>query len=427
MTEPTPPSAAEAGLTPAIEPRLLSVNERDPAAEAAPQSPAGQGGVSTAGPVLLPAADLGLATAGPATLSSAELTAEQRLTARPRRSFATYSPFRLGLTAAIGFGLAYLLFRALEHGKDTLVLLGLSLFLAAGLDPAVRRVEAAGVKRGPAVAIVFVGALAFLTAMCLAVVPPLVDQTATFLHNLPGYVTDLQHNRRIAELDRRFGVLSSVQNRLKSSELIQQVAGNLLSVGSTVASTIFEIFTLAILTLYFLAYLRDITAFAYRLTPASRRPRVSRIGDKIVAQIGAYVVGTVALALLRGGVTAVFLWIVGVPYPFALAFVAAVLDLAPVLGTALGALVVSTVVLLESVPTGIGVIGFFLAYEVVARMLLMPRLLDRSVRISPAGALIGALVGYTVLGVIGFLISIPLVAVLTLIMREVVLPRQANR
>jgi predicted PurR-regulated permease PerM len=79
------------------------------------------------------------------------------------------------------------------------------------------------------------------------------------------------------------------------------------------------------------------------------------------------------------------------------------------------------------VPTGIGVIGFFLAYEVVARMLLMPRLLDRSVRISPAGALVGALVGYTVLGVIGFLISIPLVAVLTLIMREVVLPRQANR
>ena len=88
---------------------------------------------------------------------------------------------------------------------------------------------------------------------------------------------------------------------------------------------------------------------------------------------------------------------------------------------------VSTVDHVESVPTGIGVIGFFVAYEAVARMLLIPRLLDRSVRISPAAALIGALVGYTVLGVIGFLISIPLVAVLTLIMREVVLPRQANR
>ncbi|HEV2886751.1 MAG TPA: AI-2E family transporter [Jatrophihabitans sp.] len=349
------------------------------------------------------------------------------LTARPRRGFATYSPFRLGLTAAIGFGFAYLLFRALDHGKDTLLLLALSLFLAAGLDPAVRRIEATGLRRGLSVAIVFLATLVFLTGMCLAVVPPLVDQTTTFLHNLPGYVTDLQHNRRIAELDRRFGLLTSLKNRLEGSAVIQQVAGNLLSVGTTVASTIFEVFTLAILTLYFLAYLPDITAFAYRLTPASRRPQVSRIGDKIVAQIGAYVVGTAALALLRGGFTLVFLWAVGVPYPFALAFIAALLDLAPVVGTVLGALVVSTVVLLESVPTGIGVIGFFLAYEVVARLMFIPHLLHRSVRISPAAALVGALAGYTMLGVIGFLISIPLVAVITLIMREVVLPRQAGR
>jgi predicted PurR-regulated permease PerM len=73
------------------------------------------------------------------------------------------------------------------------------------------------------------------------------------------------------------------------------------------------------------------------------------------------------------------------------------------------------------------VIGFFLAYEVFARLLLIPRLLDRSVRISPAAALVGALAGYTMLGVVGFLVSIPLVAVITLIMREVVLPRQASR
>ena len=349
------------------------------------------------------------------------------LTAPPRRGLATYSPFRLGLTAAIGFGLAYVLFRALEHGKDTLLLLALSLFLAAGLDPAVRRIESTGLPRGLSVAIVFLGVLGFLTGMVLAVVPPLVSQTATFLHNLPGYVEDLQQNRRIAELDQRFGVLDSIQSRIEGSAFLQQAAGNLLSVGTTVATTIFEVFTLAILTLYFLAYLRDITAFAYRLTPASRRPQVSRIGDKIVAQIGAYVVGTAALALLRGAFTLVFLWAVGVPYPLALAFIAAILDLAPVVGTVLAGVVVSTVVLLESIPTGIGVIGFFVAYETVARMLFLPRLLDRSVRISPAAALVGALAGYTMLGVIGFLISIPLVAVITLIMREVVVPRQASR
>ncbi len=347
--------------------------------------------------------------------------------APPRPSFATYSPFRLGLTAAVGFGVAYLFFRALYRGQETFLLILLALFLAAGLDPAVRRVQSWGVSRGLAVAIVFATTLLLLTALGFAVVPPLVQQTDTFVHNLPGYVTELQHNRRVAELDRRFGVLESVQSYLKQSSLIKSVAGNLLSVGTAVASIIFQIFTLAVLTLYFLAFLGDIVHFGYRLTPASKRVQVSMIGDKIVAQIGHYVVGTAALALLRGLFTLAMLAILGVPYPFALAFIAAVLDIAPVVGTALAGLVVSTVVLLESVPDGIAVICFFIAYEVLARLVFIPRLLDSSVRISPAAALVGALAGYAMFGVIGFLISIPLVAVITLILREVLLPRQATR
>ncbi|MGL1673524.1 AI-2E family transporter, partial [Vibrio parahaemolyticus] len=91
----------------------------------------------------------------------------------------------------------------------------------------------------------------------------------------------------------------------------------------------------------------DITGFAYRLTPASRRPQVRSIGDKIVIQIGLYVKGTVSLALLRGVVTLVVLAALQVPDPFALAFIAAILDIAPVVGALLAAIVVSTVVLLE--------------------------------------------------------------------------------
>jgi predicted PurR-regulated permease PerM len=370
-----------------------------------------------------PAAD----GSGPATEPPGAAAALPPRLAPPRRGFTTYSPFRLGLTAAIGFGLAYLIFRALYRGQDTVLLLLLALFLAVGLDPAVRRVQSWGVSRGLAVATVFVTALLLLLGLGLAVVPPLVGQTQHFINNLPNYVTELQHNRRVAELDRRFGVLKSVQSYLNSSSLLKNVTDNLLSVGTAIASIIFQVFTLAVLTLYFLAYLDDIIKFGYRLTPASRRSQVSSIGDKIVAQIGHYVVGTAALALLRGLFTLVVLAILGVPYPFALAFIAAVLDIAPVVGTALAFVVVSTVVLLESVPKGIAVICFFIGYEVLARLVFVPRLLDASVRISPAAALVGALAGYALFGVIGFLISIPLVAVITLILREVLLPRQAIR
>ena len=346
---------------------------------------------------------------------------------RTGRTFSTYSPFRLGLTAAIGFGLAYLLFRALQQGQQTLLLLGLSLFLAAGLDPAVRRVERLGLSRGLAVATVFVGAILLLTAVGFAVVPPLVDQTATFAHKLPGYVTELQNNRRVADLDRRFGILKSVQTYLADSKLVQQVASNLFTVGTTLATTIFQVFSLAVLTLYFLLYLRDITGLGYRLCPASRRAQVRRIGDSIVVHIGHYVIGTAALALTSGLVTLILLSALRVPYPFALAFIVAFLEIAPLVGSVLAVTVVSTVVLLESVPTGIATLCLLIAWYVAQRIWLYPRLLHPSVRISPAAAVVGALAGYTLFGIIGFLVSIPLVAVITLILREVIVPRQAVR
>jgi predicted PurR-regulated permease PerM len=339
----------------------------------------------------------------------------------------SYSPFRLGLLAAFGFGIAYLLFRAVQHGEAALLLIAMSFFLAAGLDPAVRQLERWGLKRGPAVGVVFIGMLATLTGLGFAVVPPLVEQISHFAKHLPGYITKLQQNSRIAELDRRFGILQSTQDYLKNSQLVSDLADNLLTVTSTVVTAIFSVFTIAVLTLYFLAYLRDITGFAYRMTPASRRVEVTRIGDNVVTQIGRYFIGTIGLAFARGTATLAMLAILGVPYPFALAFIAALLDLAPIIGTAFGVIVVSTIVFLESVPAGIGIVIFFVCYEALARLVLIPRLLHPSVRIGPAAAVLGALAGYLTLGVVGFLFSIPLVAIITLIVREAVLPRQARR
>jgi predicted PurR-regulated permease PerM len=125
--------------------------------------------------------------------------------------------------------------------------------------------------------------------------------------------------------------------------------------------------------------------------------------------------------------TLIFLAIAQVPYPFALAFIVATLEIAPVIGPLFGGAIVSTVVLLESVPTGIATICFFVVWFILQRVFIYPRVLHPSVRISPAAAVVGALAGFTLLGVVGFLVSIPLVAVITLILREVVLPRQTRR
>ena len=333
----------------------------------------------------------------------------------------------VGFAAAVGVGLAYLLFRVLVDARDILVLLALSLFFAVGLDPGVRAVQQLGLRRPLAVGVVFLCLAAAATGFGFAVVPPLVDQITNFVHNLPGYLSDLQHNPRVGRLDQRFHLINKIKSYVVSGDLVKTLAGNVLNAGTAVASTVFDGFTVLVLTLYFMAYLDHITAFGYRLAPRSRRQRAEQIGSKILAQVGEYVAGNLVLALIAGSFSLIWLAAIGAPVPIALAFVVAMLDVIPLIGATLAALVVSVIVLIASIPLGIATIAFFIVYQILENHLLVPRLFRNRVSISPVAPIVGALAGATLLGVIGFLLAIPLVATLDLILREVVVPRQRRR
>jgi predicted PurR-regulated permease PerM len=337
------------------------------------------------------------------------------------------SPFRIGFAAAVGVGLAYLIFRSLVDARDSIVLISLALFLAIGLDPAVRLVERTGVRRGLAVGAVFILITLVFVGFGFAVVPPLVDQTTQFVHNWPSYVNDLEHNHRVASLNRRFHILDRIQQYLQSGDLEKSLAGNVVSAGTAAATTIFEGFTVLILTLYFMAYLDEIRSFARRLAPRSRRERFTEISDRISAQLGDYVAGNLVLALIAGTVTLLWMWIVNAPFPFALAFVVALLDVIPLAGAPIAAIIATGVVLSSSTTAGIATGVFFVVYQLVENYVVTPRLLHNVPKVNPAATIIGALAGYTLLGVIGFIVAIPLVAVIDLWLHDIVIPRQTRR
>jgi predicted PurR-regulated permease PerM len=191
-----------------------------------------------------------------------------------------------------------------------------------------------------------------------------------------------------------------------------------------VFGTVFRVLTVFVLTLYFMVAFNRIKAGAYRLVPASRRERVARLGDEILGKVGAYMVGALAIALLAGTTTFIFLLILGVAYPFALAFVVAICDLIPQIGATIGAVVVSIVGLATSFPVGIACIVFFVIYQQLENYVIYPKVMRRSVQVSDVATIVAALLGVSLLGVIGALIAIPAVAAIQLIGREVLLPRQ---
>jgi predicted PurR-regulated permease PerM len=342
---------------------------------------------------------------------------------RPGRPLSQRSPFRVGFGAAIGVGLAYLLYRALVNAESVLILVVIAAFFAVGLNPTVSRLERLGLRRGASVGVVFLGVAAFFTVVGYAILPPLIEQGSRFIRALPTYVNDLKGNPRIADLDRRFGIVDKA-SKYVNSKVGPETAGNILSIGSTIATTVFKGLTILILTLYFLSSFNAITHTAYRMVPRSRRARATLLGDEILGRVGGYVAGAFVVALIAGTTSLIWLSALRVPYPLALALVVMISDIIPLIGASIGAVLVTIVTLIDSIPVGIATFAFFLVYQQVENYLVYPRVMKRSVDVNPAAAIVGALIGGTLLGVVGALIAVPATAAIQLIVREVVLPRQ---
>jgi predicted PurR-regulated permease PerM len=334
------------------------------------------------------------------------------------------SPFRIGFAGALGAGFAYLLYQALVSARSVLVLVIVAAFLAIGLNPIVSRLERAGMRRGAAVGIVFVGLLGFFTLFGYAVLPPVINQVSNFVDAVPHYVKDLQGNGTIRDLDRRFGVIDKLNQYVTTGEFGTRIAGNVVSVTQQVAGFVLKALTILILTLYFLSSFNAIKRTAYRLVPRTRRARFSLISDEVLSRVGGYVAGAVVVALIAGVTSLIWVSSLGIPYPLALALIVTLTDVIPLIGATIGAVIVTVVAFFVSLPVGIATGIFFLVYQQVENYLIYPRVMSRSVDVNPAAAIVGALIGGTLLGFVGALLAVPATAAIQLILREVLVPRQ---
>jgi predicted PurR-regulated permease PerM len=336
------------------------------------------------------------------------------------------NPFYIGFVGGIGVLLAYAAFLGIRNAASILVLVFVAMFLAIGLTPAVNRIRSWGLPRGAAVAVVTLIGLALLAGGIYALVPPLVTQTGELINNIPDYIQNLQRNETINDLVQQYDIVNKVQSAINAST-VGNTLGGVVGAAGLIFGTLFNVLTVLVLTIYFMAAFERIKSGAYRLFPRSRRERITLLTDEILTKVGAYMAGALAIAVLAGVSTFVLVMIIGLAYPFALAVVVAVLDLIPQIGATLGAVVVSLVGLASSLTHGIVCVVFFIIYQQVENYLIYPNVMRRSVKVSDVAAVVAALLGASLFGVIGALAAIPMVAAIQLIGREVVLPAAERR
>ncbi len=335
-----------------------------------------------------------------------------------------HSPLYRGFWTGIGFLLALACGLAVRQASSVIVLVLVAIFLAVGLNPVVEWLQERGLRRRVAVLVVTICLLGVVVLFVITLVPILRDQVAEIITNAPGWLESLKQNPTIRHLDTKYDVISKVTAKLQDPSLAQTAFGSIFSVGLAVLSALLNAFLIFVLTLYFLSALPEIKRTAYSLAPASRRVRVTHLGDEILRGVGGFVAGAFVVSMCAGTASFVFLAIVGLgKYALALALVVALLDFIPLVGASIAAGLVSIIGFATSVSIGIACVVFYLVYQQFENYVLYPRIMRSSVDVPAVVTVVAVLLGGTIMGVVGALLAIPLAAAVLLLVREIVVPR----
>lgn len=338
-------------------------------------------------------------------------------------------PFVFGFLLTLGALIAIAIGFAVTNLASVLIYIVLALFLALGLNPAVRFLERRGLKRGIAVAVVIVGMLVLVAGMLLLLLPPVIKQIEEFAASIPETVQKFMEGPLYADLVARFGDqvterITAVQKFLSDPGNIAGIFGGALKFAGAVAGGITGFIMVLILTIYFVVGLPQMENGLLQLAPAYRRPGTKKITDQIIESVGSFVQGQVILSVINALVVLVTFFFAGLPFPLLMAVMAFFLALIPMIGSWIMLALGTGIALLVSPVHALIFFIVYLVYMQIEAYVLAPRILGKAVSVPGSLIVIGALVGGTLLGLLGALIAVPVTAAILIIVNQVVVPKQ---
>lgn len=340
--------------------------------------------------------------------------------------------FQLGLTATLGVLVALLIGLAVSQTATILTYVGIAIFAALGLDPMVRALVSRKIPRPAAVSIVVAGFLLAFGLLLWAVLPAVIREAGKLIESLPDVVEDLVNNEIVLDLDRQLdgalsGATGNLLDYLANSENWPTLAGGVLQVGIGVLGGLVGVIIVIILSIYFMASLGSMKNYVAKLVAASKRERFIEITDQVTYSVGRWVIGQVSVALLHSLVLFVYLSIIGAPFAPLLAAIAFFVAIVPLIGSVTAGLISTGVLLFTNPSLALAVAIYYLIYLQLEAYVISPRIMKKAVSVPASLVVIAALMGGTLLGILGAVIAIPLAASVLLIVREVWVPRQQLR
>jgi predicted PurR-regulated permease PerM len=278
--------------------------------------------------------------------------------------------------------------------------------------------------RGLAIAIVYLSIVFVPIIIALILVPPAVEQGVKLANKLPSYAQDLNEafdkNPQLKEANEKYDITTKLEN--VADDLVSHLgdaAGALVDIGAGVVSSLFALVTILVISMFMIGRGKTWRDAALRYRPPDQARRMRNATDEIADAVGSYIGGALAQATVAGAAAWLMLVILGVPSPLPLALIIALLDLIPLVGATLGAVLVGVVTLFVDFPTTTIIWTVFaIAYQQFENYVVQPRIQSRAVALDPFLVVVAALFGGALLGVIGALLSIPTAAAIQIAARE---------
>jgi predicted PurR-regulated permease PerM len=338
------------------------------------------------------------------------------------------TPRRLIVWAITAVAATVVLVWLLYLAREVLLLMYVSALFAIGFSPLVRLLERQrlfpiGTRRLPrwlAILALYVGILAVAVGLGFLIIPPLAAQAREFWAQLPTMIEQAQ--RYLVER----GYISrpmTTQDILRRAPVGQgaDAVGTVLGALWGVVGGVVGIVTILILSFYLLVESGSILATFVRLFPRERRSRVEAVAREITFKVSAWLGGQLVLAAVIGVSAAIGLGILGVPFFYVLAVIAAVGEVIPVVGPLLAAIPGIAVAFSVSGTTALWVAIFYLAQQQLENHILVPKLMERQLGMSPVTVIVALLVGSALLGIVGALLAVPTAAIVQVLVQELVL------
>ena len=317
---------------------------------------------------------------------------------------------------------AIILLAALWEARGALMLIYVSALIAMGFSPLVRIIELrqrdnrAIVPRWLAILVIYLAILGVLALIGLAVIPPLIVQAAALWERAPAEFNRfqtwlIQHHL----LTREVTLEQAVENAPSTGA---NAVGTVLVAISSLIGGVFGVITILILSFYFLIEAESMVAYFVRFVPVARRGDVAIAAREAVGKVSAWLRAQFVLAGVMGWFAAAGLWLMGVPYYYVIALIAAIGETIPVIGPIIGGVTAVAVALTVSAKLALTVGIYFLVLHQLEANVLVPKIMERRVGVSPVAVIIALLIGGELYGLVGAILAIPTAAILSVIVEE---------